>query len=120
MIHHVRKRLIWVGLCLPFLLAAQHQASLTPRIELQNGRIVIRPAQEKTEESTAWDLLLHYPGMTIEGFDQVFTKYQLRIDGIPIILTHAHCSPISKRHKSKLFRFLRTLVLPKVSRERTA
>ena len=23
--------------------------------------------------------------MTIEGFDQVFTKYQLRIDGIPII-----------------------------------
>ena len=85
MTHHVRKRFFWVGLCLPFLLAAQNQASLTPHIEWQNGRIVIRPAQEKTEESTAWDLLMHYPGMTIEGFDQVFTKYQLRIDGIPII-----------------------------------
>ena len=85
MMHHVRKRFFLAGLCLPFLLAAQNQASLTPHIELQNGRIVIRPAQEKAEESTAWDLLLHYPGMTIEGFDQVFTNYQLRIDGIPII-----------------------------------
>lgn len=100
MTHHVRKRFFWVGLCLPFLLAAQNQASLTPRIELQNGRIVIRPAQEKVEESTAWDLLLHYPGMTIEGFDQVFTKYQLRIDGIPIIfdartlLTHIQAAQI--------------------------
>ena len=85
MMHHVRKRFFLAGLCLPFLLAAQNQASLTPHIELQNGRIVIRPAQEKAEESTAWDLILRYPGMTIEGFDQVFTKYQLRIDGIPII-----------------------------------
>ena len=85
MTHHVRKRFFWVGLCLPFLLAAQNQASLTPHIEWQNGRVVIRPAQGEREESTAWDLLMHYPGMTIEGFDQVFTKYQLRIDGIPII-----------------------------------
>lgn len=72
MTHHVRKRFFWVGLCLPFLLAAQNQASLTPHIEWQNGRVVIRPAQGEREESTAWDLLLRYPGMTIEGFEVNF------------------------------------------------
>ena len=94
MTHHVCKRFLWMGLCLPFLLAAQNQASLTPHIEWQNGRVVIRPAHGEAEESTAWELLMHYPGLTVEGFDQVFTHYQLRIDGIPInydartLLTH--------------------------------
>lgn len=85
MMHHVRKRFFLAGLCLPFLLAAQIQVSPTPCVELQNGRVTLRPTQEETEESTAWDLLLRYPGLTIEGFNQVFTRYQLRIDGIPII-----------------------------------
>lgn len=85
MMHHVRKRFLLAGLCLPFLLAAQNQVSPTPCVELQNGRVTLRPTQGETAESTAWDLLLRYPSLTIEGFDQVFTHYQLRIDGIPII-----------------------------------
>ena len=100
MTHYVRKRFLLVGLCVPLLLAAQNQGSLTPCVELQNGRVTIRPTQGETEESTAWDLLLRYPGLTIEGFDQVFTQYQLRIDGIPInydartLLTHIQASQI--------------------------
>ena len=100
MMQPLRKRLFWVGLCLPLLLAAQNQASLTPRIELQEGRVVIRPTQKEPKESTAWDLLLRYPGFTVEGFDQVFTHYQLRIDGIPLnydarmLLTHIPAAQI--------------------------
>ena len=96
MMHHVRKRFLLVGLCVPLLLAAQNQGSLTPCVELQNGRVTIRPTQGETEESTAWDLLLRYPGPTVKGFDQVYTHHQLRIDGIainyapPPLPTHSH------------------------------
>ena len=100
MIHSASKLFFLGGLCLPLWLAAQNPVTVTPNIELQNGRVVIRPTQEETEKSTAWDLLLRYPGLTIEGFDQVFTRYQLRIDGIPIIydartlLTHIQAAQI--------------------------
>ena len=81
--HTTHRHLYAIGFSLLLFTTAQAQITSTPAIEIQADRTLIYPDQmELSAEATVWDVLQLYPDLLQEGFDQVLTNYQLRLDNI--------------------------------------
>ena len=81
--HTTHGHLYAIGFSLVLFTTAQAQITSTPAIEIQADRTLIYPDQmELSKEATVWDVLQLYPDLLQEGFDQVLTNYQLRLDNI--------------------------------------